>query len=145
MNYLVLSDIHGGALQAQQALSFFDKFKCDYLVLLGDLLNHGPRNGVPKDYDPMQVGEVLNQYKENTDYTSGLRKFFNRKNRWPLYGYWFYVVIKVNHPCFSEINMRINKYIVNEINQIQYLSCVRYAQDIVDILSDLAELNKKQQ
>ena len=64
MNYLVLSDIHGGALQAQQALSFFDKFKCDYLVLLGDLLNHGPRNGVPKDYDPMQVGEVLNQYKE---------------------------------------------------------------------------------
>ena len=64
MNYLVLSDIHGGAIQAQQALSFFDKFKCDYLVLLGDLLNHGPRNGVPKDYDPMQVGEVLNQYKE---------------------------------------------------------------------------------
>lgn len=43
MNYLVLSDIHGGALQAQQALSFFDKFNCDYLVLLGDLLNHGPR------------------------------------------------------------------------------------------------------
>lgn len=88
--------------------------------------------------------ELLNQYKENTDSNSRLRKFFNRKNRWPLYGYWFYVIIKVNHPYFSEINMRINKYIVNETNQIQYLSCVRYAQDIIDIISELAKLNKKQ-
>ena len=40
--------------------------------------------------------------------------------------------------------MRVNKYIVNEINQIQYLSCVRYAQDIIDIISELAKLNNKQ-
>ena len=96
------------------------------------------------DVNFVRKKELLNQYKENTDYTSGLRKFFNRKNRWPLYGYWFYVVIKVDHPYFSEISMRINKYIVNEINQIQYLSCVRYAQDIIDIISELAKLNNKQ-
>lgn len=88
--------------------------------------------------------ELLNQYKENKDSKSKLINFLNRKNRWPLYGYWFYVVIKVNHPYFSEISMRVNKYIVNEINQIQYLSCVRYAQDIIDIISELAKLNNKQ-
>lgn len=64
MKYLVLSDIHGGAKEAKQALSFFQKFNCDAVVLLGDLLNHGPRNKVPEFYDPMNVGEVLNQYKE---------------------------------------------------------------------------------
>ncbi|MEE1281254.1 MAG: DUF4428 domain-containing protein [Acutalibacteraceae bacterium] len=88
--------------------------------------------------------ELLNQYKENKESKSKLIKFLNRKNRWPLYGYWFYVVIKVNHPYFSEISMRVNKYIVNEINQIQYLSCVRYAQDIIDIISELAKINNKQ-
>lgn len=87
--------------------------------------------------------ELLNQYKENKESKSKLINFFNRKNRWPLYGYWFYVVIKVDHPYFSEISMRINKYIVNEINQIQYLYCVRYAQDIIDIISELAKLNIK--
>lgn len=88
--------------------------------------------------------ELLNQYDESKKSKNSLIKFLNRKNRWPLYGYWFYVIIKVNHPCFSEINMRINKYIVNEINQIQYLYSVRMAQDVVDIVSELAELSKKQ-
>lgn len=64
MRYLVLSDIHGGAREAMEALSFFEKFNCDYVVLLGDLLNHGPRNKVPESYDPMSVGEVLNEFKE---------------------------------------------------------------------------------
>ena len=64
MKYLVLSDIHGGAKEAKQALGFYEKFKCDAVILLGDLLNHGPRNKVPESYDPMNVGEVLNQYKE---------------------------------------------------------------------------------
>ena len=64
MRYLVLSDIHGGCKEALEALSFFDKFGCDYLVLLGDLLNHGPRNRVPSTYDPMNVGEILNRYKD---------------------------------------------------------------------------------
>jgi len=64
MRYLVLSDIHGGALQAKQALEFFDRFSCDYLIVLGDLLNHGPRNGLPDDYDPKEVALVLNEYKD---------------------------------------------------------------------------------
>ncbi|MGN0916096.1 MAG: phosphodiesterase [Succinivibrio sp.] len=63
MRYLVLSDIHGGADEAKTALSYFDKFKCDYLVLLGDLLNHGPRNCVPRSYNPMDLASVLNEYR----------------------------------------------------------------------------------
>lgn len=63
MKYLVISDIHGGAVNAAKALEYFDKFSCNYVVLLGDLLNHGPRNRLPTDYDPMAVSCVLNQYK----------------------------------------------------------------------------------
>ena len=64
MRYLVLSDIHGGSEELKQALTFFPKFKCDFLILLGDLLNHGPRNKLPESYDPMIVGDILNQYKD---------------------------------------------------------------------------------
>ncbi len=63
MRYLVLSDIHGGSLELEQALSFFSKLKCDYLVLLGDLLNHGPRNKVPSSYAPMDVAPQLAAFK----------------------------------------------------------------------------------
>ena len=64
MRYLVISDIHGGARELEKALGYFEKLECDYIVLLGDLLNHGPRNTVPKSYDPMRVGELLNSYKD---------------------------------------------------------------------------------
>lgn len=64
MRYLVLSDIHGGSEELKQALRFFQIFNCDFLILLGDLLNHGPRNKLPASYDPMNVGNLLNQFKE---------------------------------------------------------------------------------
>lgn len=60
MRYLVLSDIHGGAAELKQALSYFEKYQCDFLVLLGDLLNHGPRNQVPASYDPPAAAALLN-------------------------------------------------------------------------------------
>ena len=55
MRYLVISDIHGGARELEKTLGYFEKFECDYIVLLGDLLNHGPRNTVPKSYDPKRT------------------------------------------------------------------------------------------
>ena len=64
MRYLILSDIHGGNYELKEALGYFGKLKCDFLILLGDLLNHGPRNRVPGDYDPMEVAPQLEQYKE---------------------------------------------------------------------------------
>lgn len=64
MRYLVLSDIHGGSDEVIQAVSYFERYQCDALVLLGDLLNHGPRNVVPQSYNPPKVAEVLNQYRQ---------------------------------------------------------------------------------
>lgn len=64
MKYLVLSDIHGGSEELLQALKFFKEFKTDFLVLLGDLLNHGPRNPLPQSYAPPKVVEILNGYRE---------------------------------------------------------------------------------
>lgn len=62
MRYLVLSDIHGGSSELKQALTYFEEYKCDYIVLLGDLLNHGPRNRVPESYQPPLTADLLNAY-----------------------------------------------------------------------------------
>lgn len=63
MRYLVLSDIHGGAEELTKALTYFERYQCDFLVLLGDLLNHGPRNKVPQSYEPPKVAQLLNAMK----------------------------------------------------------------------------------
>ena len=64
MRALILSDIHGSAIAARQALSFFEKFSCDRIFLLGDTLYHGPRNPLPAGHGPMGVVEALAPYKE---------------------------------------------------------------------------------
>jgi hypothetical protein len=64
MRALILSDIHGSALAARQALTFFEKFNCDKIILLGDTLYHGPRNPLPAGHGPMQVVEALAPYKD---------------------------------------------------------------------------------
>ena len=64
MKALILSDIHGSALAARQALSFFEKFNCDKIFLLGDTLYHGPRNPLPAGHGPMGVVEALAPYKD---------------------------------------------------------------------------------
>ena len=63
MRALILSDIHGSAIAARQALSFFEKFNCDKIFLLGDTLYHGPRNPLPAGHGPMGVVEALAPYK----------------------------------------------------------------------------------
>ena len=65
MKALILSDIHGSALAARQALSFFEKFNCEKIFLLGDTLYHGPRNPLPIGHGPMQVVEALAPYKDH--------------------------------------------------------------------------------
>lgn len=60
MRFLVLSDIHGAAAELQQALTFMDTLQADFLVLLGDILNHGPRNKLPESYNPPAVAALLN-------------------------------------------------------------------------------------
>ena len=63
MKYMIASDIHGSAYFCRKMLNAFEKEKACRLVLLGDLLYHGPRNDLPRDYAPKQVIPMLNEHK----------------------------------------------------------------------------------
>ena len=52
MKWMIASDIHGSAYYCRELLEAYDKEKADRLLLLGDILYHGPRNDLPKDYNP---------------------------------------------------------------------------------------------
>ena len=65
MKYMFASDIHGSAYYCSKMLEAYHKEQGDRLVLLGDLLYHGPRNDLPRDYAPKQVIAMLNQWKEH--------------------------------------------------------------------------------
>ncbi len=64
MKIMFLSDIHGSIKYAKIALEKFKEEKCDKLVILGDVMYHGPRNPLPEDYNPKDVADVLNLYKD---------------------------------------------------------------------------------
>ena len=63
MKYMFASDIHGSAYYCRKMLEAYEKEEAERLVLLGDLLYHGPRNDLPKDYAPKQVISMLNEMK----------------------------------------------------------------------------------
>lgn len=64
MKLFFLSDIHGSAYYTKRVLEIFEKEEADYLIILGDELYHGPRNPLPKDYQPSEVAKLLNDYNE---------------------------------------------------------------------------------
>src|SRR5574344_887118 len=59
---LFASDIHGRLHRAEKLAQLIDETKPEKVILLGDYLYNGPRNGVPDDYDPMQVSLILNRF-----------------------------------------------------------------------------------
>ncbi len=65
MKLFFASDIHGSTYYTKLLVDQFVKEKADTLVLLGDILYHGPRNPLTKEYDPQKVAEILNKYKDN--------------------------------------------------------------------------------
>lgn len=62
--WLIASDIHGDASCCERLLEAFARERADKLLLLGDLLYHGPRNDLPEGYDPKGVISLLNAEKE---------------------------------------------------------------------------------
>ncbi len=60
MKWLIASDLHGSAYYCKALLAAFDREKANRFLLLGDLLYHGPRNDLPRDYDPKTVTALLN-------------------------------------------------------------------------------------
>jgi putative phosphoesterase len=61
---MIASDIHCSALYCRRLLERFDEEGADKLLLLGDLLYHGPRNPLPEEYDPKVVAAMLNARKQ---------------------------------------------------------------------------------
>lgn len=63
MKIFFMSDIHGSLYYLNKALKAYEREKCEYIVILGDVLYHGPRNDIPKGYDPKSVANILNKLK----------------------------------------------------------------------------------
>ena len=59
MKLVIASDIHGAATRCEQLIRAIEQERPDRVVLLGDLLYHGPRNDLPPDYNPCRVIELL--------------------------------------------------------------------------------------
>ena len=64
MKILIASDIHGSAYYCRLLLEKIEVEKPDRIFLLGDLLYHGPRNDLPREYNPKAVIQMLNPLKE---------------------------------------------------------------------------------
>ena len=65
MKLMIASDVHGSALYCGQMLEAYQREEADRLLLLGDILYHGPRNDLPEGYAPKEVIAMLNPMKEN--------------------------------------------------------------------------------
>ena len=63
MKYVIASDLHGSSYWCEKLLHYFEKCGAEKLLLVGDLLYHGPRNPFPEKYDTKQVYEQLNERK----------------------------------------------------------------------------------
>lgn len=90
MKYFIISDIHGSSYYLKEALDKFESSNADYLIVLGDILYHGARNPLPKDYDPKVCLELLNKHKER--------------------------IIAIRGNCDSEVDQMVLEFVLQETN-----------------------------
>ena len=64
MKLMIASDIHGSYFYCKKMLEAFEAEKADRLLILGDILYHGPRNDLPEEYAPQTVIPSLNEIKD---------------------------------------------------------------------------------
>ena len=64
MRLMIASDIHGSKYYCEKMLQAFDREGAEKLLLLGDILYHGPRNDLPREYAPKEVIKMLNDRKD---------------------------------------------------------------------------------
>lgn len=64
MKYFLLSDIHGSLPRLRRVLDIYRKEHCDMMLLLGDIMNYGPRNSLPEGLDARGVADELNKMKD---------------------------------------------------------------------------------
>lgn len=64
MKLMIASDIHGSAFYCRKMIEAYRREEADRLLILGDILYHGPRNDLPKEYAPKEVIAMLNPMKK---------------------------------------------------------------------------------
>lgn len=64
MKYLLVSDIHGSLFYTKKLEEIIAKEQPNKIIFLGDLYYHGPRNPLPKEYNPMEVCKIFNRLKD---------------------------------------------------------------------------------
>ena len=64
MKFLIASDIHGSAYYCRKLMEAYRREGAERMLLLGDLLYHGPRNDLPAEYAPKEVIRMLNERKQ---------------------------------------------------------------------------------
>lgn len=64
MKWLIASDVHGSAYYCEKLIQSFAREGADRLLLLGDLLYHGPRNDLPRDYSTKETAALLNTLRD---------------------------------------------------------------------------------
>lgn len=99
MKYLIASDLHGSSSSALFLINKFNELKCDKLILLGDILYHGPRNDLPLNYNPKEVIALLNPLASN--------------------------IIAINGNCDAEVDQMVLKFSLHksldlDLNNIQF-------------------------
>lgn len=65
MKCMIISDIHGSYPDLKRVLEIYEEENMEKLIILGDILYHGPRNDLPEGYAPKKVISLLNQYKQD--------------------------------------------------------------------------------
>lgn len=64
MKLMIASDIHGSAYYCKKLIEAYQRESADKLLILGDILYHGPRNDLPRNYNPKEVIAILNPIKK---------------------------------------------------------------------------------
>ncbi len=142
MKYMIISDIHGSLYYTKKALLAFKAQKADKLIILGDILYHGPRNPLTKDYNPQEVYTLLNQYQDQIIAVRGncdsevdqmvlefpmmddykIIDLITRK-LWISHGHLYHENNLPNmNPCDVLINGHFHIHVSKMINQIHYLN-----------------------
>ena len=70
-DYVICSDVHGSIDSFKRVIDFFVVNKFDKLIILGDLLYHGPRNDIPEGYNPKEVIKLINSLKNKVIMVKG--------------------------------------------------------------------------
>ena len=65
MKIIIASDLHGSAKYCRMLVDAFKSEGADKLILLGDILYHGPRNPLPEDYNTQEVAKILGEIKDD--------------------------------------------------------------------------------